>query len=131
MFYFQYTMYMETLILSLFVIFFSLERIVSCGLNELNLRHLSSRKIRAPDFFSNSIDDKTYRKSVAYTLDKGKFSRWSLVYDIFITLWILFGGVLPWLEQWSGSYNFNSIITGILFIFGLGAISSVLGLPLG
>ena len=120
---------MEAIILILFLIFFSLERIVSCGLNELNLRHLLSHKNRAPEFFRDSIDDETYHKSVAYTLDKGKMARWSLVYDTFITLWILFGGVLPWLEQWSLSYNFNPIITGILFIFGLGVISSLLGLP--
>jgi STE24 endopeptidase len=121
---------METIILALFILFFSLERIVSCGLNELNIRHLLSHKSRAPEFFRNSIDDNTYSKSVAYTLDKGKMARWSLVYDTLITIWILFGGVLPWLEQWSGSYNFNSIITGICFIFGLGVISSLLGLPL-
>lgn len=121
---------MEILILILFIIFFALERAVSCGLNELNLRHLLSNKAEAPEFFRNIIDDETYRKSVTYTLDKGKMSRWSLIYDTFITLWILFGGVLPWLERWSGSFNLNSIITGILFIFGLGTISLILGLPL-
>ena len=121
---------MESIILILFIFFFSLERIVSCGLNELNLRHLLSHKTRTPEFYRDSIDDDTYCKSVTYTLDKGKMTRWSLVYDTFITLWILFGGVLPWLEQWSESYNFNSIITGILFIFGLGVISFLLGLPL-
>ncbi|MDP7555830.1 MAG: M48 family peptidase, partial [Nitrospinota bacterium] len=65
---------MESIILVLFIFFFSLERIVSCGLNELNLRHLLSHKIRAPEFFRNSIDDDTYRKSVTYTLDKGKMT---------------------------------------------------------
>lgn len=121
---------METAILGLFILFFSLERIVSCGLNELNLRHLMFHKAQPPEFFRDSIDDDTYRKSVFYTLDKGKLNRWSLVYDTIITLWILFGGVLPWLEQWARSYNFNSIITGILFIAGLGVILSILGLPL-
>ncbi|MDP6625117.1 MAG: M48 family peptidase, partial [Nitrospinota bacterium] len=92
---------METIILALFIFFFFLERIVSCGLNELNIRHLLSHKSRAPEFFRNSIDENTYSKSVAYTLDKGKMARWSLVYDTLVTIWILFGGVLPWLEEWS------------------------------
>lgn len=121
---------METIIFGFFVLFFSLERIVSCGLNELNMGHLLVHKARPPEFFHNTIDDDTYQKSISYTLDKGKLSRWSLLYDTIVTLWILFGGVLPWLEQWAHSYNFNSVITGILFIAGLSVILSIFGLPL-
>lgn len=121
---------MEILILSLFILFFSAERIVALGLNELNLRHLLTHKSHPPEFFRDSIDDKTYQKSIAYTMDKGKFSRLSLAYDTIITLLVLFGGVLPWLQQWSSSYNFGTIGTGILFLFGLGVLLTVLGLPL-
>lgn len=118
------------LFLALFILFFSLERITTFGLNELNLSHLGNYKNKVPDFFRNTIDDKTYLKSIAYTIDKGTLSRWSLLYDTLITLWILFGGVLPWLEQKSGFFNFGPIGAGILFIVGLSIILSLLGLPL-
>ncbi len=121
---------METTILILFILFFFAERFVSFGLNELNLRHLGIHKETVPEFFRETIDGETYKKSIAYTLDKGKLSRYSLVYDTIITIWVLFGGVLPWLENWSGSYNSGTIMTGIIFIFGLGVITSLLGLPL-
>lgn len=121
---------METVILILFISFFCLERIVSFGLNELNLKHLRFYKGHIPAFFRDSIDGETYRKTIAYTLDKGKISRWSLVYDSFITIWILFGGVLPWLDRWSRHYGFESIVTGIVFIAGLSVLLLILGLPL-
>ncbi len=121
---------MEIFILSLFIIFFSLERMVSFGLNELNMRHLENHKDKVPVFFRNAIDDRTYLNSVAYTLDKGKLARLSLIYDTIVTLLILFGGILPWLGKWSESQNLGPIGTGIFFIAGLSIILTFLGLPL-
>lgn len=121
---------MEIFILTLFFIFFSLERIVSFSLNELNINHIGTHKDKVPEFFRNAIDDRTYLNSIAYTLDKGKFARLSLIYDTIVTLLILFGGILPWLAKWSESQNMGSIGTGIFFIVGLSIILTLLSLPL-
>ncbi|MGR3317066.1 MAG: M48 family metallopeptidase [Candidatus Anammoxibacter sp.] len=121
---------METIIITLFFLFFTIDKIVSFGLGELNIRYLRKHADQVPEFFRNSIDTETYRKSINYTLDKGRFSRWSELFDTIVILWILFGGVLPWLEQWSGSYGLGTIWTGIVFFYGFGVIMFVLGLPL-
>ena len=121
---------METIIITLFFLFFTIDKIVSFGLDELNIRHIRKHADQVPEFFSNVIDAETYQKSINYTLDKGRFSRWSTLLDTIVILWILFGGVLPWLEQWSASYELGTIWTGIVFFYGFGIIMFVLGLPL-
>ena len=121
---------METIIITLFFLFFTIDKIVSFGLDELNIRHIRKHADQVPEFFSNVIDAETYQKSINYTLDKGRFSRWSTLLDTIVILWILFGGVLPWLEQWSASYELGTIWTGIVFFYGFGVIMFVLGLPL-
>lgn len=121
---------METVILISFFAFFSIDKIVSFGLDELNIRHIRKHSDRVPEFFKTTIDTETYKKSINYTLDKERFSRWSTLFDTFVILWVLFGGVLPWLEQWSESYNVGIIFTGIVFVYGFGVIMFVLGLPL-
>lgn len=121
---------MEIFIFYLFLLFYSLERVVSFGLNELNIRYLCSHKKNVPEFFRSTIDDETYQNSINYTMDKGKLSRWSLLYDTIITLWVLFGGILPWLEQRSEAFYGGAVGTGILFIAGLSIILLLLGLPL-
>ena len=121
---------METIIILLFFVFFTMDRVVSFGLDELNVRYLRKNASHVPEFFKNTIDDETYSKTIEYTMDKGRFSRWSTLFDTLVTLWILFGGVLPWIEKWSESFGFGAIWTGVLFIFGFGVVSFVLGLPL-
>ncbi len=121
---------MEIFIVALFIFFFTIERIVSFGLEYLNLRHLRKFANKVPEFFQDFIDLETYRKSTDYTIDKNKFSQWGTVVDTIVTLWLLFGGVLPWLENWSESYGLTPIWTGMIFVAGFGVILLLLGLPM-
>lgn len=121
---------MESLILILFFFFFTIDRIVSFGLDFINLRHIRKFANQVPDFFQDSIDLETYRKSTVYTIDKNKFSQWCNVFDTIVTIWFLFGGLLPWLENWSESYELNPIWTGMVFIAGFGVIFLFIGLPM-
>lgn len=121
---------METVIISLFFFLFSIDRIVSSGLDELNIRHIRKHAGRVPEFFKNTVDPATYRRSIAYTLDKARFSRWNILVDTIVTLWVLFGGVLPWLERWSAACGLSSVWTGIVFFCGFGVIMFTLNLPL-
>lgn len=121
---------MSTVIVTLFIVFFTLDRFVSFGLEYINLQHIRKFAGQIPEFFQGSIDFDTYKKSTAYTIDKTKFSQWSTLTDTIITIWFLFGGLLPWLEQWSMSYGLGSIWTGMLFFGGFGVVLLVLGLPM-
>ena len=42
-----------------------------------------------------------YEKSVQYTLAKGQFQRWAEIYGRLVTLIVLFGGLLPFMDRFS------------------------------
>ena len=94
---------MEQLIVGLFLALFALEFVVEFGLNELNLRyvraHWAEKKI--PDFFQRNMSAEEYEKSVQYTLAKGQFQRWAEIYGRLVTLIVLFGGLLPFMDRFS------------------------------
>ncbi len=127
---------MEQVVIVLFLTFFALEFLVEFVLNELNLRYVRGRfdGQKVPDFFEAKISLEGYRKSVDYTLAKGRFQRWAETYGALVTLLVLFGGVLPYLDRLAhnlGShFPAGTQATGILFCFGTGLIFSLLSLPL-
>src|SRR5437867_11026840 len=94
---------MEQLIVRLFLALFALEFLVEFDLNELNLRYVRARwsERKIPDFFQGKINAREYDKSVQYTLAKGKFQRWTEIYDHLVILVVLFSGLLPFLDKLS------------------------------
>ena len=126
---------MEQIIVTLFLVFFSLEFLVEFALNEKNMGYVRERWAdkKVPDFFRNSIDPENYKKSVEYTLAKGRFERWAEVYGRVIVLIILFGGALPYLDRLSqnlgGHFSPSMQVTGISFCFSIAMIFSVLSFP--
>ena len=126
---------MEQLIVGLFLALFALEFIIEFGLNELNLRyvraHWAARKI--PDFFQHSMGTAEYEKSVQYTLAKGQFQRWAEIYGRLVTLIVLFGGLLPFMDRFSqnlgGRFLSLSHAQGLIFCFGVALVFSIVSLP--
>ena len=127
---------MPNLIIGIFLILFTLEFVVEFILNELNIRQV--RKSRAaqavPEFFQDKISEDVYEQSVRYTLAKARFERWSEVYGRIVILFLLFGGILPLLDNLIISILPQSLsssqITGVLFCLGVGVIFSVASLPI-
>lgn len=129
---------MERFVVVLFLTFFILEFLVEFVLNEMNMGYVRNRwaEQKIPDFFQEKISPEDYHKSVKYTLAKGRFQRWAEVYGALVTLFVLFGGVLPYLDRLSqdvGSRFFSpgTQATGILFCFSTTLIFSLLSLPTG
>src|SRR5688572_8018787 len=118
---------MEQLILTLFLALFTLEFLIEFGLNELNLRHVracwDTKKL--PEIFTGKISADEYDKSVQYTLAKGRFQRWSAVYDRLITLVILFA-MLAALDRFAGnvaqSFPLRGYSQGIIFCLTVGLV---------
>ncbi len=126
---------MEHWVVGLFLTFFFLELVVELSLNEVNIayvRRLWSAKA-LPSIFHNQIPAGDYEKSVAYTIAKNRFQRWAEIYGGAVTLLVLFGGVLPFLDrlsQYLGSvFPSSTLATGIIFCFGTTLFVSILGLP--
>ena len=97
---------MEQLFLTIFLALFALEYLVEFGLNELNLRYVHACwfENKIPDFFRGRMDPDDYDKSVQYTLAKGHVQRWGELYDRVITLLVLFGGGLAFLDRLAAGF---------------------------
>src|SRR6266481_1988264 len=99
-------------------------------LERLNLSHVRTHGGAVPDAFKGVVDETTYRKSVEYTLAKGKFDQIETSYQVAILLLILFSGMLPWafnlFTRWLGPSAWAMAV----LLFAIGLALSLLSLPL-
>ena len=126
---------MEQVVVGLFLTLFILEFLVESVLNEMNLCYVQrqSQEGKIPNVFDGRLNGGEYRKSVEYTLAKGKFQRSAAIYDIVVTLWVVFGGALPTLNRIAEALGWRfpagARATGIIFCLSVGLILSALYLP--
>lgn len=98
-------------------------------LARLNVREVTAHASRVPDAFQDSVDATTYAKSVRYTLAKSRLGRIETAFDAALLLVILFSGVLPWLLRLISGYLGSSAWSMAAFLFVVGILLSVPGLP--
>src|SRR2546423_14516705 len=100
-------------------------------LERLNLRHVRAHAGEVPEAFEGIVDEATYKKSVEYTLAKGKLDYIELTHHAAVLLIVLFSGLLPWgfklMSQWLG----GSAWAMGAFLLATGAALSLPDLPLG
>jgi STE24 endopeptidase len=126
---------MDNVIVGSFLVLFTIEVLVEFVLNELNIRHVqkNSTARKVPDFFQGKISDAEYDQSVRYTLTKARFQRWSEIYSRIIVLLVLFGGVLPVLDQLTAA-NLQqqgfAHVHGVVFCIAVATVFSLATLPL-
>src|SRR5690348_15059120 len=99
------------------------------SLSRLNKRHVQAHAKEVPSAVRGIIDERTYRRSVDYTLAKGHFGNIVNLFDAAVLIAVLFSGLLPWaFERVSASFG-TSIwsMTGFLFVVGVAV--SILELP--
>ena len=101
---------------------------------QLWLEHLNRKNVRAhaaavPEAFHNFIDEPTYKKSVAYTLEKSRLQQAELVYEAIVLLVALFSGALPAFFQWFQHQFGHSIWSGAGFLFATTVLLSIFDLP--
>lgn len=126
---------MDNVVVGIFLVLFTIEVLVEFVLNELNIRHVqkNSTARKVPDFFQGKISDAEYDQSVRYTLTKARFQRWSEIYSRIIVLLVLFGGVLPFLDQLTAA-NLQqqgfAHVHGVVFCIAVATVFSLATLPL-
>ena len=113
----------------LFLAFFVISIVVKLWLSQRHLSHIQKNRAQVPDAFAEKISLQDHQKAADYTSTKVKFGRWPLLYDAAILMVWVFGGGLELLDQTTRSYGLDPIYTGILVIFSLMIISSILDLP--
>jgi STE24 endopeptidase len=126
---------MEQLFLTIFLALFALEFFVEFMLNELNLRYVHACwfENKMPDFFQGRMDSDQYDKSVQYTLAKGHVQRWGELYDRLITLLVLFGVGLAFLDGLAAGFaealSLGLYGQGIFFCLAVALVFTLASLP--
>jgi len=99
------------------------------SLTRLNKQHVQAHAKEVPRALRGIIDETTYRRSVDYTLAKGRFANVVNLFDAAVLIAVLFSGLLPWaFERVSASFG-TSIWTMVGFLFVVGVAASILELP--
>jgi len=95
----------------------------------LNRRHVLAHAGEIPPAFRETIDEPTYKKSIAYTLAKGRLGNLEDAWSTMVLLVFLFSGVLPRaLELFSNGLG-QSAWAMAAFLFTVGLALSLPGLP--
>lgn len=107
-----------------------LRLIADLWLGALNRAEVRRHATAAPAGVAAIMDDATYKKSVAYTLEKSRFGVLTEVFDTLVLAMVLFGGVLPAMYDsivvWG---DMDSVWTRVLFILFAGVLLSIPSLP--
>src|SRR5438270_79094 len=70
--------------------------IAEVWLSRLNQHHVRAHANEVPHVFRGIIDAAMYRRSVDYTLAKGRFGDIANLFDAVLLIAVLFSGILPW-----------------------------------
>jgi len=99
-------------------------------LSALNRAEVRRHAGKAPPAVAAIMDEATYRRSAAYTLECSRFGQLVEVFDALVLALVVFGGVLPALYSqvlaWGGP---EAVWTRTLFILLVGVLLSLPGLP--
>ncbi len=99
------------------------------GLAALNRRHVLAHAGEIPPVFRGIIDGPAYKKSVAYTLAKGRLGNMEDTWSTIVLLFFLFSGILPWAFRFFSQGLGQSAWGMAAFLFAAGLALSLPGLP--
>ena len=77
-----------------------LRLVAQLWLDTLNLSEVRRFGDAPPAAIADVMSEENYRKSVAYSIAKLRFSMLDSIYDSVVLAVVLISGVLPWLYQW-------------------------------
>jgi STE24 endopeptidase len=99
-------------------------------LSALNRAEVRRHAESAPPAVAAIMDASTYRKSVAYTLERSRFGQITELFDVLVLMLVIFGGVLPWLYSevvgWGGA---EAVWSRAVYLLLVGILLAIPGLP--
>ncbi|MCF6266701.1 MAG: M48 family metallopeptidase [Desulfuromusa sp.] len=113
----------------LLLLLYLLVTIIRFGLDWLNLRHREHERKPLPKVFAGQIDEERLDHSDAYALAGDRVGFVEDLVGVVLTLLFLFGGILPWYDQWVGRLSDQFVVNGLLFFGLLALVQMVVGLP--
>ena len=102
------------------------EYALSVAVSVLNARAFSPT---VPAEFTGVFDDATYAQTQRYTATRTRLGLIRGAFDLAVVLLFWFAGGFEWLDQALRGLDRGPVVTGLLYIGGLGVASTLLGLP--
>jgi len=121
---------MEKIIVVVILVLIFARLVWESALSLLNIAEVKRRGQNPPQHILEVMDDKTYAKSVEYTLAKERLGLFGGFYETLILLAILFSGFLPWIYSFFWSGTGLSVLWESLYLISTIIIISLPGLPL-
>lgn len=105
---------------------------VKLWLNIRQSRNVTLYRDDVPSAFKEVIDLEAHQKAAAYTAAKISLSQWSLIIDTAWLLLLTLGGGINLLYDIALDIagTQSTLITGLIFLVGLGVLSSLIDLPI-
>ena len=117
------------LIINSFYFFFLSTIITKIVLLKLNISHINKHFSNVPDAYQEIISKEDHIKAQKYSIVKNKFSVCSIIFQGIILLVWLMTPALDMLINFISSFEFNTILTGVLVILSFTMIGSILDIP--
>lgn len=117
-------------ILHVYLILLALQIVVELGLELLNRRATKVNSAAPPKELSKAIDQETYSRSVAYTLDKNFLAISQIILSGATVAALLTLGVLGEIESFLKTLSLHPYLHGVAFIFTIALIMGAIELPL-
>ena len=102
---------------------------VEAGLLLLNLRHSAAAGGAVPQALRGRVSLETARRSLDYTVARGRFALAHLAWNTALTLVLLFSGVLPWLDEVLARLGLGGATRFAAFLLAVSALTSLANLP--
>ncbi len=119
--------FMVFLIVGLLMVLRLVGELVLSALNRAEVRRHAAQP---PPGAAAIMDQATYEKAAAYTLEKSRFGVITELFDALVLALVVFGGFLPWLFARVAAWGApGAMWDDALFIFIAGLLLSIPGLP--
>ncbi len=114
----------------LFVCVYFAHEIFETYLSVINNRYIRAHQQEIPLYFKDKIDFETYQKSIAYNLEKSKFSLMMRWLGLAITWGVILSGFFALLGTYLERFVSPSSLTySVLYCLSIGFLGMILGIP--
>jgi len=98
-------------------------------LTRMNVRHLREQGNTVPDLFKGYIDRDKLSKITAYTVVNQNFDVFTSCISGALFVFVILSGVLPWLNGLVEGFGVGTVVSGMIFLAGLGLVQALYSLP--
>ncbi len=102
---------------------------VRLWLAQRHANHITAHRGQVPAAFASEISLAEHQKAADYTCAKTGFAMIDLIAGVLVVLTLTFGGGLQWLHDVSAAWAAEGILRGLLLIFLVGILTTLVDLP--